>query len=165
MLNSWDHRLYEQSRIRLVIHFLLLATLLAPVCKGQNSGNLPCGHSTVSDAWGPKFASRAESFLTELQHIVRTDNKTEFAALVRYPIDVSRGSKTSRVFTPADFVRRYRSIVTPDLQQTILIQKPECLFANGQGVMVGHGQLWFREQEGGALRIITITLDSPKPSK
>jgi hypothetical protein len=140
------------------------AALFVPVSHAQDASNSGCGHSTVADAWGPEFASQAEVFLAQLQRIVKTNDKARFAKLVHYPIEVSVGDKTNKVSTPSDFVRRYRSIVTPALEQTILTQDPKCLFANGQGVMIGHGQLWFR-QEGNAMKIVTITLDLPKSRK
>jgi hypothetical protein len=143
----------------------MMTALLVPVCQAQEDSGAACGHSTVAAAWGPDFASRAESFLAELQNAVRTDDKAKFAALVHYPIEVSWGNKTAEVPTSADFIKRYGSIVTPALKHTILAQNPKCLFANGQGVMIGHGQLWFQEQAGRRMKIITITLDSPESRK
>ena len=125
----------------LVIHFLVFAASLAPVCHAQNASKPDCGHSTVADAWGSKFASQAEMFLARLQRVIRTDDKTKFAALVRYPIRVSWGDQNSEVSTPADF------------------------FANGQGVMIGDGQIWFQEQEDGTMKIIKITLDPTEPAR
>jgi hypothetical protein len=142
----------------------IFAALLVPVCGAQSASHSGCGHSTVADAWGPEFASQAEVFLAELQRSVKIGDKAKFADLVHYPIEVSIGDKNSEVSTPSDFIRRYRSIVTPALKRTILAQDPKCLFANGQGVMIGHGQLWF-QQKGKAMKIIKITLDPPESRK
>ena len=150
--------------IWLTMLFLVFFVFLSPICHAQNASNSGCGHSTVADAWGPEFASQAEMFLAELQRIVRAHDKATFADLVHYPIQVSVGDKNTKVSARSDFIRRYRSIVTPALKQTILVQNPKCLFANSQGVMIGHGQLWF-QKEGRTIRIVTITLDSLEPRK
>jgi hypothetical protein len=159
-----DSRWSGKSAIWFKMQFYMFAALFVPFCHAQDASNSGCGHSTVADAWGPEFASQAEVFLTQLQRIVKTNDKARFAELVHYPIKVSAGDNTNEVSTPADFIRRYRSIVTPALKQTILTQDPKCLFANGQGVMIGHGQLWF-QQEGKAMKIVTITLDLPESRK
>jgi hypothetical protein len=150
--------------MRFKILLFIFAAIFVSDCHAQSGPYSGCGHSTVADAWGSEFASQAEAFLAELQQIVKTDDKARFAALVRYPIQVSVGDEESGVSTPSAFIRRYGSIVTPVLKQTILAQDPKCLFANGQGVMIGHGQLWF-QKEGKTMRIITITLDSPVSGK
>lgn len=144
---------------RSVIELFIMMALLAAFSQAQNGDDFPCGQSTVSDNYGPEFASRAESFLRELQHAVRKNDRTKLATMVHYPINVSWGTRVSRISTRSEFIRKYRSIMTSDLKQTILNQKPECLFANGGGVMVGHGQLWFQEQKRGVMKIIRITLD------
>jgi hypothetical protein len=58
-----------------------------------------------------------------------------------------------------DLIRKYPSIVTSTMKQAILAQDPKCLFANGQGVMIDHGQIWFAEQDRGMMKIITITVE------
>ncbi len=80
---------------------------------------------------------------------------------MHYPIRVRVGAKGRKISKPSELVRRYPTIVNPSLQRAILAQSPECLFANGQGVMIGHGQLWFAMQDGGMIKIIAITLDLP----
>lgn len=144
--------------IRFIMQFAIVA-LFVPGCRAQGALGSTCDHSTVSDAWGDKFASDAERFLAELQRIVNSNDRAKFAALVHYPIQISiGGSDNIRVATLEQFIQRYPSIVTEALKKAILNQDPKCLFANGQGVMIGHGQLWF-SQEGNAMKIIAITLD------
>jgi uncharacterized protein (TIGR03382 family) len=147
--------------IWLALPLLMFAALFTTICHAQDGIDPACGHSTVVDAWGQEAGVRAQSFLAELKHIVKANDKAAFAALVRYPIQVSVGAKSSDILTSSSFIRRYRSIVTPALRQVILAQDPKCLFANGQGVMIGHGQVWF-QQEGRTAKIISITLESPE---
>ena len=131
-------------------------------CQEQDTPSHACGHSTVTEAWGNEFASKAEVFLAKLQSMVRTNDKEKFAAVVHYPIQVSWGDKSIEISNSSAFVRKYHSIMTPVLRNAILSQDPKCLFANGQGVMVGHGELWYQAQKGGLMKIITITLDTTK---
>lgn len=155
---STNHRYHFQRRAGASLTLLLLFLMFtAPIYRAQRAPNGACDNSTVAGAWGPEFASRAEGFLKELQDAVKTNNKSKFAALVRYPIEISVGNKTNKVLSAPDLVRKYPSITT-SLKETVLTQDPKCLFANGQGVMIGHGQIWFAEQ-GGQMKIITITLD------
>lgn len=128
----------------------------------QNATTSTCENSTVDDAWGPEFASQARFFLAELQRTVRRNDKLKFSSLVQYPVRVFEGNHPSEIATPAALLRRYRSIMTPEMKRVILTQSSECLFANGQGVMIGDGQIWFQKQFGGRMKIITLNLRSPE---
>lgn len=130
-INGHDRR----RAFRFITLLVGLTASLVTFSNSQNDSTSGCGHSTVADAWGPEFASQSETFLEELQLIVRRDDKEKFAHLVDYPIQVTFGTKNREVSNASDFIRRYKQIVTPALKQTILTQDPKCLFANGQGVM------------------------------
>jgi hypothetical protein len=106
-----------------------------------------------------EFAGRAEKFLMQIQAAVKVSNSQKFASLVRYPIVIATGTKKVQIRTAADLIRKYPSIVTSTMKQAILAQDPKCLFANGQGVMIDHGQIWFAEQDRGMMKIITITVE------
>ena len=134
----------------------LAMTLLATLgfagtvfCHAQRSTTPACDNSTVADAWGPEFASQARAFLAELQHVVRSNDKTKFSSLVQYPVHVFEGNHGTEIATPAGLIRRYTSIMTPALKRAVLTQSSECLFGNGQGAMVGGGRIWFQRQSGG----------------
>ena len=138
----------------------LVTVLSHSVCSAQDTSR--CGNSTVEDAWGPEVASQAQSFLSRLQRIVKANDKEQFASLIRYPIRVFDGSRSIAISSPSDFVRKYSSILTPDVKNAILAQSATCLFANGQGMMVGRGQVWFQKEPSGAMKIITINLSAPR---
>ncbi len=143
---------------------LLLLILWSFVpCYAQGTSH--CGHSTVEDTWGTTVASEAKSFLANLQRYVKTGDKKQFAALIHYPIRVLDGDHTIEVSSPSEFVNKYSSFITPDVKHAILTQSGSCLFANGQGMMVGRGQLWFQKQSTGDLRVITISLRAPRVGK
>jgi hypothetical protein len=159
VMSKHRQRTHRKYLFGLTLLFFVGVDWLMPVTLAQSVSISRCGHSTVADAWGPEFAARAEMFLAELQHIVGRNDKAKFANLVHYPIQVSVGDNNDKISTSAEFIQKYPSIVTPALKQAIISQDPKCLFANGQGVMIGHGQLWF-QQQGEEMKIITITLDS-----
>ncbi len=147
------------------IRSLILLVFLAcgtPVALCQPQSDTDCGHSTVEDAWGRDFASRAKAFLAELQAVVEKDDSARFASLVRYPVRVFDGSSRAKVSTAAELIKRYPSFMSPAVRKAILDQSPACLFGNYQGVMIGDGQIWFTEQPNQKMRIITINADAPK---
>jgi len=153
------------NRLRLLKHLggwlgLPLAILLAcaPSCAQDASR---CGHSTVEDAWGPAVDSEAKSFLIKLQRVVKTDEKEQLASLIHYPIDVLHGNHSIKISSPSEFVDKYSSIITLNVRQAILTQPASCLFANGEGIMIGRGQVWFQKEPGRDMKIITINLSAP----
>jgi hypothetical protein len=105
------------------------------------------------------MASEAKAFLAKLQHIVKTNNKKEFASLIDYPIRVYLGGHLTKISSRSDFVHKYSSIIAPDVRHAILAQSADCLFGNYQGMMIGRGQVWFQPGSDGQMRIITITSD------
>lgn len=123
-----------------------------------------CGHSTVEDAWGPQVASQAKSFLARLQRVVKANDKRQFALLVRYPIRILNGSRSIEISSKSDLIKRYSSVVTAGVKHAILAQSAQCLFANGDGIMVGRGQLWFESGSNGTMKITTINLSAPSES-
>jgi hypothetical protein len=140
---------------------LPLAILLSHgLCLAQDSSR--CGDSTVEDAWGPTVASEARSFLVRLQRIVKTGDKKQLASLIHYPVRVLDGDHSIEISSPSRFVEKYSSILTPDVRHAILAQSATCLFGNGQGMMIGRGQLWFQKESSGDMKIITINLSAPR---
>jgi hypothetical protein len=111
-----------------------------------------CDGSTVED-FSASLAPKARSFLAGLKAAVQVANKEKVAAMVQYPlrVNLTKGNRTVR--TAAEFVKDYDSLFTPAVRKAIETQVPECLFANYQGVMIGRGEVWFQEQQDGALRI------------
>ncbi len=143
----------------------ILLVLMAGSINAQSTVRPDCGHSTVEDAWGPEFAGRAKRFLAELQAAVRSGDKKALSSLVGYPVHVFQQGHNSELTTPKGLIRRLPSIVTPNLKKAVLAQSPDCLFANGQGVMIGRGEIWFEEQSGGQMKIVSFNLRSQAGSK
>ena len=132
--------------------------VLACVCDAQDT---KCENSTVQDAWGPAIASQAQSFLAELKRVVKENNKVEFASLVHYPLRVFDRNHDIKISSPSELISKYPHILTQDVRHAILTQSAQCLFANGQGMMVGNGQLWFQKEASGEMKVITINVGAP----
>lgn len=144
----------------------LLLTLTLTLAHGISSAEdtAHCGNSTVEDAWGPDVASQAERFLGTLQSFVRAKDRAGVASLVHYPIRILNGDHSYEISSSSEFVKKYSSIMTPNVKRAISSQAKECLFANGQGMMVGKGQLWFQREPSGDMKVITINLSAPGSS-
>jgi len=158
-------------QVRLMPRFLKTATLVLqllvlvygiPAALAQVHQDHACGNSTVGDAWGPEFAARAQAFLGELQSAVEGNNKAKFASMVQYPVRVLNGKRNDKIATPSQLAKEYPQIVTPTVRKAILDQSAACLFGNGQGVMIGSGEIWFAQQSNGKLKIITINAEAPR---
>jgi hypothetical protein len=148
-----------------VTSLLILSLLLVlphGVCIAQDISR--CGNSTVEDAWGPTVASEAASFLARLQRNVKANDKTQFASLVHYPVHVIDGNHSIEISSSSNLMKKYSAILTADVRHAILAQSAQCLFANGQGIMIGRGQLWFQKEPSGEMKIITINLSAPRTS-
>ncbi len=120
-----------------------------------------CDGSTVADAYGPEAAAQAKEFLAEFQRVVKADDKAKFATLVHYPLRVLGGKHNVTIASPSELIQEYSSVMTPGVKRAILAQTGECLFGNDQGMMIGSGDVWFREQQGHGMKIITINLGAP----
>jgi hypothetical protein len=139
---------------------LPLAIFVHPAFSGA-SDTSQCGNSTVADAWGPAAASQAQFFLTKLQRIVRAKDKGQFASLLHYPVRVLDGNHSYDIPSSSVFIRKYSSVITPAVKNAILEQSGSCLFANGDGIMIGRGQVWFQRESGWDMKITSINLRAP----
>lgn len=124
--------------------FTLLALLFlvrkAPAAICAPISDTGCSQSTVEQARGAEFASRAKTFLAELQAAVAKKDKAQFASLAQYPLRFNAAHRI-KITTPAELIKRYSTIVTPQIRNAILDQSPSCLFGNYQGVMIGAGEV------------------------
>jgi hypothetical protein len=104
----------------------------------------------------PKIVDR---FLEDFQKAVAADDAAQVAAMGRYPADVVIAKKKRRVKSRDEMQKLYPEIFTPCLKRVIAATKPEDLFANYQGVMLGGGAVWFGLQ--GSHRILFYTINGP----
>lgn len=134
-----------------------LLLLCAPVAlHGQTApAKQACQGSTV-DLQGEEVAQKSRAFLAELQAAVSDGDKTKVAGMISYPLLLIHGSTKTHIRTEAQFLSRYDSIFDAHVRQAIAQQLAKCLFGNYQGTMIGDGEVWYREQESGAMKIVTV---------
>ena len=136
--------------------FLLVHTALAMPAQ-TTPDSQTCEGSTV-DLQGADFAQKSRAFLVQLQSLVKAEDKPRVAAMISYPLLVIHGSRKARIKTKAEVLNQYGAIFDAHVRQAIAQQSAKCLFGNYQGVMVGAGEVWFGEQQNGAMKIITVNL-------
>lgn len=87
-------------------------------------------------------ADQYETLFNNLQRGVAANDAAAVAALMRYPLNVHVGGNKRSVADAATFQRDYSRIITPAIAKVIAEEKFDRLFVNGQGVMLGSGQVW-----------------------
>lgn len=104
------------------------------------------------------------SVVRELQRALREDDRAWLADRVRYPLRY-HGRTIAVIRNRTDFLRNYDRFVSDRLRAAILIQDPDRVFENWQGMMVGDGthNMWLRESgDGEKIRYEIVTInDSP----
>ncbi|MGD0932708.1 MAG: hypothetical protein ABR902_18840 [Candidatus Korobacteraceae bacterium] len=140
-----------------LVGLLLLVWTALPVRAQTTSDSQACKGSTV-DLEGTAFAQKSRAFLMQLQSVVKTDDKAKLAAMISYPLLVIHGGRKTHIKTKAEFLSQYETIFDGPVRRAIAQQSAKCLFGNYQGAMIGDGEVWFREQPNGTMKIITVNL-------
>ena len=106
---------------------------------------LIAGLVQAAEPVGPDGLSSPElaQFLQQLQNAVQQDNPQELAKLVQFPLRVNQGSQKPKMISKRQFMASWQTIITPEIKTALLAQKPDTLFRNSRGAMVGQGELWF----------------------
>ena len=100
--------------------------------------------------------------ITAFQEAVIAHDAAGVAALVSYPIPVRIGGAKRTIKTPAKFIAKYDSIVTPAIAAAVQDEPYGDMMVNAKGVMLGRGEVWIsgvcrdRACTKADVRIITI---------
>jgi hypothetical protein len=100
----------------------------------------------------------------DLQRALREHDRTWLADRIRYPLRY-HGRMVAVIRNRSDFLRNYNSFFSDRLRTAILIQDPDRVFENWQGMMVGDGthNIWLRESgEGEAARYEIVTINDTR---
>jgi hypothetical protein len=100
----------------------------------------------------------------ELQRAVRDNDRNWLADHIRYPMRY-HGRSIAVIRDRSDFLRNYDRFLSDRLRRAVLMQDPEQVFENWQGLMVGDGthNIWLRESgEGGAVRYDIVTINDSR---
>ncbi|MBT2768424.1 hypothetical protein J7J08_12320 [Stenotrophomonas sp. ISL-67] len=121
----------------------------APPVAGTDSAAAPADASSGTEGGARERITKLlgdaapyESVFNQLQRGVAAGDRAAVAGLMRYPVRVTIGGKDQNLADAAAFQRDYDKIVTPTLARLIAGQKFDTLFVNGQGVMLGQGEVW-----------------------
>lgn len=87
--------------------------------------------------------ARYKAFFTDLKTAIAGGDKAAVAAMVRYPFQTNIGGKRVTIPDAGGFIARYEDMVTNRVREAVARQPYETLFANWQGVMIGHSEIWF----------------------
>ncbi|CAI3937856.1 hypothetical protein [Commensalibacter communis] len=82
------------------------------------------------------------AFIDQLKEDVTHQNKAAVAAVVKYPLKVDIANKRVLIKNQQQFIQNYQAIITPKVKESVAKQEFIGMFANGQGMMFGSGQLW-----------------------
>ncbi|CAM3980791.1 hypothetical protein [Saccharibacillus endophyticus] len=120
----------------------------AAVTNPKTVTSQPAQKSNPYEAAGIDDPAAFHTFFIKLQQAVAKNDKKAVASMISYPLNVNTNGKTYKFQTPARFIAKYDSIMTPEVKRTLGYAIEEDLFANWQGVMVGNGQLWISQFDG-----------------
>jgi hypothetical protein len=85
-------------------------------------------------------------FFKDIKTAIETDNREWLANNISWPLVVSLKRVKGWIENKNEFLKYYDQIVTAKVKTAVRKQKPEELFKNYQGVMIGNGDIWFSEQ-------------------
>jgi hypothetical protein len=84
-----------------------------------------------------------EKFLQTLKECAAAKDWQSLAALVAYPITIKIVGRRMRIASSEQFFEHANALLSARVITAILQQQYEKLFANGSGVMIGDGEIWF----------------------
>ena len=148
--------------------FVLQRTIRRPLALVLSAATIALGAATAAQAQtvaevnatlDALFGAHApyQTFFGTLQSAVAADDRQAVAGMVDYPFRTRIDGKSVTIKDASHFVASYDGIVTAKVKRAIAEQSYAKLFANGQGVMIGDGELWFAGVgKTGVVRIIAI---------
>jgi hypothetical protein len=104
-------------------------------------------------------------FIAALKKAVAADDRRKVASMIRYPIVIVAGGRSVLFSTPASLVASYNLVFTPLLKKLIAHAKPQEMFRNWQGAMIGRGEIWINTVSAGRLKVVTIQAQTEQQEK
>lgn len=108
-------------------------------------------------------------FLDALQEAVRSGEAKEVAKLMAFPIAVTTPTANTRIADGNSFLQNYKLIFTDSVRAAVVAQKPDTLFRNAKGVMIGDGEVWFAgvcvDTKCSSSRVGVIAVNALPPKK
>ena len=107
--------------------------------------------------------SELAPFLARLQAAVTARDVAGTAALIEFPLQVNTGPGKVRRIDAAALPGAWDSVFMPPVKAALAAQQASELFRNGQGAMIGNGQLWLgavcadRRCTSSRLRLVSVS--------
>lgn len=103
------------------------------------------------------FKSQTEvtDFLVKLQNKAKLRDAKSLGEFISFPVRVNHKGTLKKIHSLSDFNSIASEVITSNVIDVILNQKPEEIFCNYQGIMLGDGEIWFAKIKG-KTGIITI---------
>lgn len=104
-----------------------------------------------------EIAAGEVAFFNTLQSAVRRGDKRWVADHVSYPLRINTDKGAVYVENEALLFANYDRYFSPRIVRAVLDQRPDNLFSNWQGTMIGNGELWFGgDAKDGGYKIFAI---------
>lgn len=113
------------------------------------------GITTQCQANGINYQD-ANMFVATLQKAITKNDKRTIADNIAYPLRINKMGKTSYIKNKNEFLEKYTTIFTADINKSILASKPASVFCNYQGAMIANGKVWFH---GKPLKIFSMNVN------
>ncbi|NJL90426.1 MAG: hypothetical protein HC916_12025 [Coleofasciculaceae cyanobacterium SM2_1_6] len=90
------------------------------------------------------------NFLENLRSAAQALDRPALADLVHYPFTTyNRGTPVKTYYTPEELLIDFEKLFTPRVMRSIENVRYDNLFINSQGIMIGSGEIWFRNYPNG----------------
>jgi hypothetical protein len=100
---------------------------------------------------------RGRDFVVQLQRAVSRDRRGEVAGMLKYPLYFHKIPGTITLRGTQDTLDNYDLVFSPRLRRILASQRTEDLLVNQEGLAVGLGKIWIREEsEGGPFKVTAI---------
>jgi hypothetical protein len=106
----------------------------------------------IGNLYGEHADEAANGRMLAFWKALKAGDKTTVAASILYPLRVKVGNKPRVVKSAAELTKVYSQVFRPDYVADVANFPPRNLWMNYQGIMLGHGHVWFN-QDG---RVICI---------
>jgi hypothetical protein len=147
---GWKFRKWIDLMIVGCLFWIGVLALVPLQTRAQDDGPRSYSIAGIDDS------SKVDEFLKNLQALVSMDKKEAIAKLIQFPINIKISGKKISLNSTTAFLKNYGQAFNSTVKDAILKQKSSDLFVNWQGVMIGNGQIWFRPQPNGQLKIVAI---------
>ncbi|HEY4113120.1 MAG TPA: hypothetical protein VGM17_03585 [Rhizomicrobium sp.] len=107
------------------------------------SSSGPADLAHLYDAAGVSNDEVVNKAATSFREAVMHNRKDAVAKMIDYPIETSVNGKRTRIANAYALIAHYDGIFTPAFRATIEGDFTRLMFARGQGVMMGGGEVWF----------------------